>query len=81
VLQQLAGDVWEWTSSHYEANPGYRPFAGALTEYNGKFMDDHRVLRGGSFATPRAQARVAYRNFWRADTRFQASGVRLARDA
>ena len=79
-LRQLAGDVWEWTLSHYEPYPGYRPFAGALMEYNGKFMDNQRVLRGGSFATPRAQARRGYRNFWPADTRFQATGVRLLLD-
>jgi ergothioneine biosynthesis protein EgtB len=79
-LQQLAGDVWEWTQSHYEPYPGYRPFAGALMEYNGKFMDNQRVLRGGSFATPRSQARACYRNFWPAHTRFQATGVRLLVD-
>lgn len=79
-LRQLAGDVWEWTLSHYEPYPGYRPFAGALMEYNGKFMDNQRVLRGGSWATPRQHARVAYRNFWPADTRFQATGVRLLVD-
>lgn len=79
-LRQLAGDCWEWTLSHYEPYPGYRPFAGALMEYNGKFMDNQRVLRGGSFATPRRQARAGYRNFWPADTRFQATGVRLLVD-
>ena len=79
-LRQLRGTAWEWTVSHYEPYPGYRPYDGALTEYNGKFMDNQRVLRGGTFATPRAQARVAYRNFWPADTRFQASGVRLCVD-
>jgi len=79
-LRQLAGTAWEWTSSHYEPYPGYRPFDGALTEYNGKFMDNQRVLRGGSFATPRSSARVAYRNFWHPTTRFQASGVRLLVD-
>jgi ergothioneine biosynthesis protein EgtB len=79
ALQQMAGTAWEWTSSHYEAYPGYRPYPGALTEYNGKFMDNQRVLRGGSFATPRQQARVAYRNFWAPTTRFQASSVRLLR--
>lgn len=79
-LRQLAGDVWEWTLSHYEPYPGYRPFDGALMEYNGKFMDNQRVLRGGSFATPRSQARAQYRNFWPADTRFQATGVRLLVD-
>jgi len=79
-LRQLAGDAWEWTASHYEPYPGYRPFPGALMEYNGKFMDNQRVLRGGSFATPRSQARVCYRNFWPQDTRFQATGVRLLLD-
>ena len=80
ALQQMAGTAWEWTASHYEAYPGYRPYPGALTEYNGKFMDNQRVLRGGSFATPRSQARVAYRNFWAPTTRFQASSLRLLRD-
>ena len=79
-LQQLAGTAWEWTVSHYEPYPGYRPHDGALSEYNGKFMDNQRVLRGGSFATPRPQARVAYRNFWPAQTRFQVSGLRLCVD-
>jgi formylglycine-generating enzyme required for sulfatase activity len=79
-LRQLCGTAWEWTQSHYEAYPGYRPFAGALMEYNGKFMDNQRVLRGGSFATPRSSARVAYRNFWAPATRFQASSVRLCAD-
>lgn len=79
-LQQLAGSAWEWQQSHYEPYPGYRPFDGALTEYNGKFMDNQRVLRGGSFATPRAQARVTYRNFWAPNTRFQASSLRLLLD-
>lgn len=79
-LQQLAGDAWEWTQSHYEPYPGYRPFPGALMEYNGKFMDNQRVLRGGSFATPRQQARAGYRNFWPPDTRFQVTGLRLLVD-
>ncbi len=80
-LRQMLGDAWEWTQSHYEPYPGYRPFPGALMEYNGKFMDNQRVLRGGSFATPRSQARLAYRNFWPPETRFQATSVRLLRDA
>jgi formylglycine-generating enzyme required for sulfatase activity len=78
---QAAGEVWEWTSSHYEAYPGYVPFDGSLTEYNGKFMDNQRVLRGGSCATPRSHIRVSYRNFWAPETRFQFTGIRLARPA
>jgi ergothioneine biosynthesis protein EgtB len=79
-LAQIGGDVWEWTTSHYEPYPGYRPFAGALMEYNGKFMDNQRVLRGGSCATPANHIRIAYRNFWPAEARFQFTGIRLARD-
>ncbi len=78
-LVQMAGDLWEWTSNHYEAYPGYRPFDGNLMEYNGKFMDNQRVLRGGSCATPADHIRPSYRNFWPAATRFQMTGIRLAR--
>lgn len=79
-LVQMSGVLWQWTSSYYEPYPGYRPFAGALAEYNGKFMDNQRVLRGGSCATPRDHYRPSYRNFWAAPTRFQFTGIRLARD-
>ena len=78
-LLQTAGDLWEWTASHYEPYPGYRPFKGDLMEYNGKFMDNQRVLRGGSAATPASHVRASYRNFWPGPTRFQMTGIRLAR--
>lgn len=78
-LAQMGGDLWEWTTNHYEPYPGYQPFDGALMEYNGKFMDNQRVLRGGSCATPADHIRPSYRNFWPPDTRFQFTGIRLAR--
>jgi ergothioneine biosynthesis protein EgtB len=80
-LPQAFGLLWQWTSSPYRPYPGFAPAAGAVGEYNGKFMSSQMVLRGSSVLTPAGHGRLTYRNFFPPSSRWMAAGLRLARDA
>lgn len=80
AIEQVGGVLWQWTGSPYRPYPGFVPVAGAVGEYNGKFMSSQMVLRGSSFLTPAGHGRPTYRNFFAPASRWMAAGLRLARD-